>query len=74
MRGSNRQVRIDGQRVSVGGDVIVSVDGQPVNSFGDLLDYIANETSVGQTITLGVLRDGRRIDVPVRLGTRPHSE
>ena len=74
LRGSNRQVRIDGQRVSVGGDVIVSVDGQPVNSFGDLLDYIANETSVGQTITLGVLRDGRRIDVPVRLGTRPHSE
>ncbi len=73
LRGSNRQVRIDGQQVSVGGDVIVSVDGQPVNSFDDLLDYIANEISVGQTITLGVLRDGQRIDVQVTLGARPHA-
>jgi 2-alkenal reductase len=51
--------------------VIVAVDSQPVNDFDDLLTYIVNQTEVGQTITLRVLRDNAEQDVSVTLGARP---
>jgi len=59
LRGSDRQVEIEGQQVRVGGDVIVAVDGQPVKEFGDLITYLARSTEVGQTIELTVLRGGQ---------------
>jgi S1-C subfamily serine protease len=49
------------------GDVIVSVDGKPVASIGDLLEALENEKP-GQTVRVGVLRGDRRVEVPVRLG------
>lgn len=54
-----------------GGDFIISVDGQQVNEFGDLISYLVFETEVGQTILLTVIRDGETIEVPVVLGARP---
>ncbi len=59
--------------VPVGGDVVVAVDGQPVNAFEDMLTYIALETVPGQTVELTVLRDGQQITVPVTVGKRPTS-
>ncbi len=57
--------------IPLGGDVVVAVDGRPVNSFDDLLTYIALETKPGQTIELTVLRNGEQIREAVKLGTRP---
>jgi serine protease Do len=74
LQGSSRQVEIDGQQVLVGGDVIVSVDGRPIQTFDDLLSFISNDASVGQTVTFGVLRDGKTINVDVTLAARPHSD
>jgi S1-C subfamily serine protease len=54
-----------------GGDVITSVDGQPVKSFTDLLTYVALQTVPGQTINLTVLRDGQPVTVAVKVGSRP---
>ncbi len=70
LRGNNREARIGNQAVPVGGDVIVSADGQPIATFDDLISFIDN-AAVGQQVTFGVLRDGRLIDVPVILGARP---
>jgi 2-alkenal reductase len=54
-----------------GGDIVVSVEGEPVNSFADLLTYVALETRPGDTIDLTVLRDGQEQRVQVTLGSRP---
>ena len=54
-----------------GGDLIVAIDGQPINSFADLNTYLAFYTTIGQTIDVTVLRDGARISVPVTLEPRP---
>lgn len=54
-----------------GGDLIVSIDGQEVEEFNDLLTYLVFETEVGQTITLTVLRNGTLTDLPITLGARP---
>jgi S1-C subfamily serine protease len=49
------------------GDVIQTVDGQPVNSSGGLLVALEGKKT-GQTVRVGVLRGNRRVEVPVQLG------
>jgi len=56
------------------GDLITSVDGIEIRDFEDLLTYITDETSVGQTITLSVLRDAQQIEVSIELSERPTAE
>jgi 2-alkenal reductase len=56
---------------SRGGDLIVAIDGQPVNDFGDLNSYLVFNTRPGQTVELTVWRDGREIEIPMTLGERP---
>jgi serine protease Do len=72
--GSDRQIQINGQTARVGGDVIIAVDGQPVQDFEDLIAYLANSTEVGQTITLSVLRDHNNETIDLTLAARPTSE
>ncbi len=71
LRGSDRQVTIDGQEARVGGDVIVAIDGQPVNDMDDLIAYLGKSTVVGQEVALTVLRDGNQTEVSVTLEARP---
>ena len=60
------------------GDIIVAIDGAAVQEMDDLIVYLA-EKSVGQRVTLTVirsgngLRDGRRQRIQVTLGERPAS-
>jgi len=54
-----------------GGDLIIAVDGQPVNSPDDLISFLVFETEVGQTINLTIIRNGEQIEVPLTLGERP---
>jgi 2-alkenal reductase len=52
------------------GDIIISVDGQPVESMDDLIAYLALNTSPGDDIALEVLRDGQVVTTVVTLGSR----
>jgi S1-C subfamily serine protease len=54
-----------------GGDLIIAVDGQPVIVFGDLLSYILENKSPGDTIRLTIIRDKQQKEVDVTLGKRP---
>ncbi len=73
LKASTSQTTIAGQNIPVGGDVITAVNGQPIKSMDDLIAYLNDNTSAGQTVTLTVLRDGKEISVDVTLGTRPGS-
>ena len=48
------------------GDVIVSLNGKPLNSFAELRSRIAT-TEPGTKVKLGLLRDGKPLDVEVTL-------
>ncbi len=48
-------------------DLIVAVDKKPVESTDDFLRYIEAQ-KIGDQVELTVIRDGRRINVPVTLG------
>jgi S1-C subfamily serine protease len=54
-----------------GGDLIVAVDGRPVDTFNDLIGYVVANRSPGETIVLSVLRDGRALDLSLTLEKRP---
>ncbi len=71
IRGSDRELEIDGEKVRVGGDVIVAINGQPVKAFGDVVTYLARFTEVGQSLTLSILRRGAEQTVQVTLVARP---
>lgn len=54
-----------------GGDLVVEIDGQDINSFSDLNSYLVFHTQVGQTIEITVSRNGELVEVPLTLGARP---
>ena len=71
IQGGTQTQSLNGNQVSLGGDVITAVNGQPVQKFEDLTSYLTNNTQVGQTITLTILRQGQQMDVKVTLGALP---
>jgi serine protease Do len=71
LHGSTSSVTIDGQQARVGGDVIVAIDGQTVETFDDLVAYLASETEVGQQASLSVLRNGETKTIDLTLAARP---
>ena len=73
LKASSDTTTINGQQVSVGGDVIIGYNGQTIKSSDDLITYLARTGAVGQTVTLNVLRGGKQIQVQVTLGLRPSS-
>ena len=69
IQGGSQQTNLEG--VETGGDVITAIDGQPVDTFDELLSYLTTNKSPGETVVLTVLRDGQPMDITVTLGTRP---
>ncbi|WP_232686155.1 S1C family serine protease [Halobacterium zhouii] len=71
LQGTTGYETVQGSRIPVGGDVIVSVAGQPVNSAEELSTFLLTQSQPGDTVTLTVIRDGERQQVEVTLGERP---
>ena len=71
LRGGNQAVIVDGQEIPLGGDVITAVDGIPVRTMADLVVYMERNISPGDSVDLGIIRDGRERSLKVTLGERP---
>lgn len=71
LRGSPDTEYDDGAPIPVGGDVIRTLADSRIAVLNDLSEFIALETSPGETIDVTVLRDGERTTVALELGARP---
>jgi len=71
LRGGNEDFVVDGLEVTLGGDVITDVDGIPVITMDDLVVYMERNTSPGDSVVLGIIRDGQELGLTVTLGERP---
>ncbi|TLN24095.1 PDZ domain-containing protein, partial [bacterium] len=71
LQGSSQTVTINGQQAIVGGDVITAVDGTPIKQMDDLIAFLSDQASVGQTVQFTVLRGGKEQTVDVTLTARP---
>ena len=52
------------------GDIILAVNGKPIDGSVKLRSTIA-DARPGSTVSLGVLRDGKTLEIPVELGKKP---
>ena len=71
IRGGSRVVSIGRYQIPLDGDIIIAIDGEPVNDFQTLTVYLETETTVGDTVDVTIIRDGEELTVPVTLGERP---
>jgi len=70
LRAGSGQKVVDGVPVTKGADVILAIAGHPVETGEDVARIVSETLAPGQTVTFTVLRGGRRVAVPVRLGAR----
>ncbi len=69
LKGGSKDTNIPG--LLAGGDLITAVDGRPVQIFGDMLTYLMENKSPGDSVVLTILRDNQQKEVTVTLGKRP---
>jgi len=67
IRGGTRSLLAGLQELRIGGDVLVAVNGKELASQMDL-NLLLNRAWPGDTITLTIVRDGKKMDIPVKLG------
>jgi S1-C subfamily serine protease len=71
LRGGTQRRQLNGFDVRVGGDVVVKIGAREVSSADDLVREVSERLAPGQVVSFTILRKGRRMVVPVRLGERP---
>lgn len=69
IRGGTRSVLAGLQELRVGGDILVAVDNKPITSQMEL-NLLLNRARPGDTVMLSIVREGKKISVPVKLGER----
>jgi S1-C subfamily serine protease len=69
IRGGTRTVLVGWQELHIGGDVLTAIDGTPVTSNSDLT-LLLNRHRPGDTVTLTIVRDGKKMNVKATLGSQ----
>ena len=70
LRGGNEAIRIGNLEITVGGDFVVGIEGQPVDR-QDALTLALSRKRAGDKLRLTIFRKGRTMDVTVILGAAP---
>ena len=71
LRGGSQQVTVRGIPVRSGGDILTAIDGDAIDSFDQMIAYLAARKHVGQTVTVTIMRGSETLQVPVTLDERP---
>lgn len=71
IRGGKKTLDSKSSKVVVDGDVITMIEDRKVSGMDDIIAYLASNTSVGDTITLSGIRDGKEAAFEVTLRARP---
>jgi S1-C subfamily serine protease len=69
IRGGTRSVLAGLQELRTGGDILVAVDGKPITTQMEL-NLLLNRARPGDTVNLEIVRDGKKMNVSVKLGER----
>lgn len=69
LRGGTEIVEIEGDRIPVGGDVIIAIDGRSINNDADAV-AILEQKKVGDNVRFTVVREGGALDVNIPIQAR----
>ncbi len=71
LQGGKQQVEIAENRVTIGGDIVIAVNGTRIISIEDLSAYLEEYTSPGQNVDLTIVRDDQTFIILLELEKRP---
>ncbi len=71
LRGGSHTMIIQGAQYSIGGDIVVGINGTRIVNTDALSAYLQENTLPGQTLVLQIIRDGNFTTLDLTLGTRP---
>jgi len=71
LKAGTNQAVIDGSQVTVGGDVIIAIDGHRIINSESLSTYLEENTLPNQTIDLTIMRGSATMNLSLTLGARP---
>lgn len=71
IKAGTQNVTVDGQQYAIGGDVIVSLDGTRIVNYDAFSAYLETHATPGQTLQVGIIRQGKQMTIQLQLGTRP---
>ncbi|MFN2221559.1 MAG: trypsin-like peptidase domain-containing protein [Chloroflexota bacterium] len=71
VRGASQRAIVGNQRVLIGGDIIIAINGEPIDDWLAYLEFLELQTAVGDTVSLTLLRDGQQITIDVQTMPQP---
>ena len=71
LKAGTQQVSIGGQQYTVGGDIIVSINGVRVVNYDSFSTYLERNALPGQTIQIGIIRAGKPLTLSIVVGSVP---
>jgi len=71
LQGGTEQVQILGTQVTIGGDIIIAINGTKITGMDDLSTYLEEYTSPNEIVNVTIVRNNQNMTIPVTLGTRP---
>lgn len=72
VRGAQQEIVVGNQRVYVGGDILIAIDGQPVQTLDGMETLLEDNYTVGDLVTVTLVRDGQPFDLTVELAEEPN--
>lgn len=67
----SRAKTVSKQRILIGGNIIIAIDGLPIDDWPSYLEFLEPETAVGDLVSLTMLRDRQQITIDVPVGAQP---
>ena len=67
IQSGSTQVRYGPYSLLIGGDIIVSVDDEPVETQQDLMVYLETYKKIGDSVEISLIRDGELETITVNL-------
>ncbi|MEM2103501.1 MAG: trypsin-like peptidase domain-containing protein [Candidatus Bathyarchaeia archaeon] len=71
LKGGTRRIQIAGEYVTIGGDILIAINGTRITNLDALSAYLEEKTSPGKTIEVTIVRENQEQTVMVTLGKRP---
>lgn len=70
LQGGTRQAVVSGSAVTIGGDIIVAINGTRIMNIDDLSTYLEENTVAGETVNLTIVRNNETLTLSVNLVKR----
>ena len=72
VRGAQQETVVGNQRVYIGGDILMAIDGQSVQTLDGMETLLEDNYTVGDEVTVTLVRDGQQFDLTTQLVEEPN--